>query len=99
MTSISTPTIQVRVTAVLQKLTAGQKMIEASGATVASLLEDVESRYPGFKAQLYSEDGKLHRFVNVYLNDEDIRYTGGVETAIKQGDVLDILPALAGGAS
>lgn len=99
MTSISTPTIQVRVTAVLQKLTGGQKTIEASGATVASLLEDMESRYPGFKAQLYGADGKLHRFVNVYLNDEDIRYTGGVDTAVKQGDVLDILPALAGGAS
>lgn len=99
MTSISTPTIQVRVTAVLQKLTGGQKTIEASGATVASLLEDMETRYPGFKAQLYGEDGKLHRFVNVYLNDEDIRYTGGVGTAVKQGDVLDILPALAGGAS
>ena len=99
MTSISTPTIQVRVTAVLQKLTGGQKTIEASGATVAALLDDVETRYPGFKAQLYGDDGKLHRFVNVYLNDEDIRYTGGVETPIKQGDVLDILPALAGGAS
>jgi molybdopterin synthase sulfur carrier subunit len=98
MTSISTPTIQVRVTAVLQKLTGGHKTIEASGGTVASLLEDVESRYPGFKAQMYGENGKLHRFVNVYLNDEDIRYTGGVETRVKQGDVLDILPALAGGA-
>ena len=51
-----------------------------------------------FKGRLYGEDGKLHRFVNVYLNDEDIRYMGGVEAGLKTGDVLDILPALAGGA-
>ena len=61
---------------------------------------DVGSRIvsPGFKAQMFGDDGKLHRFVNVYLNDEDIRYTGGPETVLKAGDVLDILPALAGGA-
>jgi len=98
MTAAASPTIQVRVTAVLQKLTNGQKSIEASGATVGAILDDIESRYPGFKAQMYGPDGKLHRFVNVYLNDEDIRYSGGVDTAVKTGDVLDILPALAGGA-
>ncbi len=97
MTSITTPAIQVRVTAVLQKHTGGQKAVDASGTNVREVLEDMESRFPGFKAQMYGPDGKLHRFVNVYLNDEDIRYTGGVETALKQGDVLDILPALAGG--
>lgn len=99
MTSTTVPSIQVRVTAVLQKLTGGRKAIEATGATVAAIFEDIERRYPGFKAQMYTSDGKLHRFVNVYLNDEDIRYTGGVETSVKQGDVLDILPALAGGES
>ncbi len=67
--------------------------------TSAQIIEDLESRYPGFQQQMFSDDGKLHRFVNVYLNDEDIRYTGGVDTAIKDGDVLDILPALAGGAT
>ena len=97
MTTATDPTISVRVTAVLQKLTGGQKTVQASGATVASLLDDVEARFPGFKSQMYGEDGKLHRFVNVYLNDEDIRYTGGLDTAVKAGDVLDILPALAGG--
>lgn len=91
------PTVTIRVTAILQKLTGGQKSVEAKGGTVGLLLEDIESRYPGFKAQMYGDDGKLHRFVNVYLNDEDIRYTGGLETAVKEGDVLDILPALAGG--
>lgn len=97
MTSTTTPTVQVRVTAVLQKLTGGQKTIEASGSNVAAVFDDMESRYPGIRAQLYAPDGKLHRFVNVYLNDEDIRYMGGPETELKPGDVLDILPALAGG--
>ena len=98
MTSTTAPSIQVRVTAVLQKLTGGQKTVEASGNNVREVLENIETRYPGFKAQMYGPDGKLHRFVNVYLNDEDIRYTGGVDTPLKQGDILDILPALAGGA-
>ncbi len=98
MTAATSPSIQVRVTAVLQKLTNGQKTVEARGATVAEVLDDIDNRFPGFRAQMYGGDGKLHRFVNVYLNDEDIRYTGGVATALKQGDVLDILPALAGGA-
>jgi MoaD family protein len=97
MTALTTPTINVRVTAVLQKLTGGQKSVEARGETVAAIIDDLEARFPGFRAQLYGGDGKLHRFVNVYLNDEDIRYTGGTDTAVKQGDVLDILPALAGG--
>jgi MoaD family protein len=97
MTAAAEPTVQVRVTAVLQKLTGGQKTVEAQGANVGQIIEDLESRHPGFRQQMFTDDGKLHRFVNVYLNDEDIRYTGGVETAIKDGDVLDILPALAGG--
>jgi len=97
MTSATTPTVQVRVTAVLQKVTGGQKAVEAAGQTVGDVLADIDSRFPGFRQQLYAEDGKLHRFVNIYLNDEDIRYTGGPETAVKSGDVLDILPALAGG--
>ena len=95
--SVETPSIQVRVTSVLQKLTGGAKSVSASGATVAAVLEDIDGRFPGFRKQMFGEDGKLHRFVNIYLNDEDIRYTGGPETAIKVGDVLDILPALAGG--
>lgn len=97
MTSATTPTVSVRLTAVLQKLTGGQKTVEATGKTVAEVFDDIEARFPGFKAQVYGPDGKPHRFVNIYLNDEDIRYTGGVDTAVKAGDVLDILPALAGG--
>ena len=98
MTSVTEPIVTVRVTAVLQKLTNGQKAVEARGATVGAILEDLEGRHPGFRAQMIADDGKIHRFVNVYLNDEDIRYTGGVETSVNSGDVIDILPALAGGA-
>ncbi len=98
MTSATAPTINVRVTAVLQKVTGGKKVVEANGNTVAQVFDDIEEKYPGFKGQVYGPDGKLHRFVNIYLNDEDIRYTGGVDTALKPGDTLDILPALAGGA-
>ncbi|MEX2080678.1 MAG: MoaD/ThiS family protein [Dehalococcoidia bacterium] len=97
MTTVTEPTIQVRVTAVLQKLTGGKKTIEASGGTIGALLDDIEAQHPGFKGQVYGGDGKLHRFVNLYLNDEDVRYMGGVDAAVKPGDVLDILPALAGG--
>ena len=97
MTSATAPTVNVRVTAVLQKVTGGKKTVEAQGATVAEVFEHIEAQHPGFKAQVYGDDGKLHRFVNIYLNDEDIRYTGGLDTAVKAGDTLDVLPALAGG--
>ena len=90
-------TVNVRVTSVLQKLTGGLKLVPAKGGTVRAVLDDIDGRYPGFKSQMYGEDGKLQRFVNIYLNDEDIRYMGGADAALKSGDTLDILPALAGG--
>ena len=89
-------TVEVKVTANLQKMVGGKRSVQAEGASVRELLDDLDSRYPGFKSQIVT-DGQIHRFVNIYLNDEDIRYTGGVDTAIKAGDVLDVLPALAGG--
>ncbi len=71
MTTMAGATIKVRVTSVLQKVTGGQKTVEASGSTVAEVFDDIETRHPGFKAQVYGPDGKPHRFVNIYLNDED----------------------------
>jgi molybdopterin converting factor small subunit len=68
------------------------------GATVGALLADLDAKYPGFKEQISGEDGELHRFVNVYVNDEDIRYLNALETALSESDVVSILPALAGGA-
>ena len=91
-------TVEVRVTANLQKMVAGQRSLQGEGANVGELLDDLDSRYPGFKGQIVT-DGQLHRFVNIYLNDEDIRFLDKLETLIKEGDPLSILPALAGGAA
>ncbi len=90
--------VEVRVTANLQKMVAGQRSLQGEGANVGELLDDLESRYPGFKGEIVT-DGQLHRFVNIYLNDEDIRFLDKLETLIKEGDTLSILPALAGGAA
>ena len=88
--------VEVRVTSVLQKVV-GAKAVQTSGGTVGEVLEQVNTLHPGFKAQITTEDGSLHRFVNIYINDEDIRYLQSLETPVKEGDVLSILPALAGG--
>jgi MoaD family protein len=87
--------VEVKVTSVLQKLT-GAKIVQGEGGTVAELLSDLDGKYPGFRKQIM-QDGSLHRFVNIYLNDEDIRYLGQLDTPVKDGDSVSILPALAGG--
>ncbi len=91
-------TVEVRVVANLQKIVGGQRSLQGDGANVGELLDDLDSRYPGFKGQIVT-DGQLHRFVNIYLNDEDIRFLRQLETPLKEGDTLSILPALAGGAA
>ena len=88
--------VEVRVTSILQRIV-GTKSVQSEGATVAELLEDVNTRFPGFKEQISMDDGSLHRFVNIYINDEDIRFLQSLETPVQEGDVLSILPALAGG--
>jgi MoaD family protein len=88
--------VEVRVTAVLQRLTGGAKTVQSQGETIGAVLEHLDAAYPGFKANVM-QDGKLHRFVNIYLNDEDIRYLGQLDTPVHDGDVVSILPALAGG--
>ncbi len=89
-------TVDVRVTANLQKMVGGKRSVPGQGSTVRELLDDLEGRYPGFKGQLVT-DGEIHRFVNIYLNDEDIRFLKKLDTPINDGDTLSILPALAGG--
>ena len=89
--------ITVRVTSSLQTLV-GAKSVEGEGSTIGELLANLDSRYPGFKDQISGDDGQLHRFVNVYVNDEDIRYLQALDTPMKDGDTVSILPALAGGA-
>lgn len=89
--------VEVQIPAVLKKLTGGAKSVKGEGQTVRELLENLDREYPGIKKQLTSDEGELHRFVNVYLNDEDIRFLQQMETPVKDGDVVSILPAIAGG--
>ena len=89
--------VQVHVTSVIQKAVDGQRQVTADGNTVGEVIANLESRYPGFRATVMDDSGQLHRFVNIYLNDEDIRYLQGTDTALSDGDQVSILPALAGG--
>jgi len=88
--------IEVRIPTILRTYTDGAKAVDASGATLEELIGDLETRHPGIKARLVDE-GKLRRFVNVYLNDEDVRFLGGLETPVSDGDTVTVLPAVAGG--
>ncbi len=90
-------TVEVQIPAVLKKLTGGAKSVKGDGHTVRELLENLDREYPGIRQQLTGEDGQLHRFVNIYLNDEDIRFLQQMETPLQDGDVISILPAIAGG--
>ena len=90
--------IEVKLAANLQKLVGGQKSVSASGSTVGEVIDDLESRHPGIKETIMA-DGQIHRFVNIYLNDEDIRFLEQLDTRLSEGDTLSVLPALAGGAA
>jgi MoaD family protein len=89
--------IEVRIPALLQRAVGGAKLIQGQGRTVKELLDNLDSQYPGFKERMLTGDGKLHPFIRVYLNDEDISFLGELEAPLKDGDVLSILPAMAGG--
>ncbi len=89
--------VTVNVTSVIQQVVNGQKAFAAEGATVGELIDNIESQYPGFAHQIMDESGQLRRFVNIYLNDEDVRYLQGKDTPIGDGDEVSFLPALAGG--
>lgn len=89
--------VQVRIPTQLRSLTDGASEVEASGATVSTLLDDLEGRHPGFKERLLDESGRLRRFLNVYLNGEDVRFLDGLSTPVPDGAELSIVPAVAGG--
>jgi|TARA_Y100000994_G_scaffold115478_1_gene94936 molybdopterin synthase sulfur carrier subunit len=89
--------VTVNVTSVIEKLVGGQRSFESVGDSVKSLIENINEAYPGFSDQILEEDGELRRFVNIYLNDEDIRYLDGLNTELTDDDTVSILPALAGG--
>ena len=88
--------IAVKVTSVLQRVV-GARSVQSEGNTIAEVLSRIDQQYPGFREQIAEEDGSLRRFVNIYVNDEDIRYLQSLETPVKEGDIVSILPALAGG--
>jgi len=89
--------VEVRVPSVLRKHTDGEKTVQGEGATLRELVSDLERRHPGLGAALMAEDGGLHRFIQTYVNDEDVRFLGGLETPLADGDEVSILPAVAGG--
>jgi molybdopterin synthase sulfur carrier subunit len=89
--------VEVRLPTLLRTHTDGAAMVNADGATVGEVFGELVERYPGLAGQLLAEDGGLHRFVNVYANDEDIRYLDQLDTKVADGDVISILPAVAGG--
>ncbi|MFC9063768.1 MoaD/ThiS family protein [Streptomyces carpaticus] len=90
--------IEVRIPTILRTYTDGAKAVTGAGATLAELITDLDSRHPGIRARLVEENGELRRFVNVYLNDEDVRFLKGSATELTDGDQVTILPAVAGGA-
>ena len=90
--------IEIRIPTILRSYTGGAKSVAGSGDTLADLLADLESRHTGLRERLVA-DGGLRRFVNIYLNDEDVRFLGGLDAPVKDGDTVTVLPAVAGGAS
>jgi molybdopterin synthase sulfur carrier subunit len=88
----------VRIPPVLRPSTGGEKEVTAEGSSVGEVLRSLASQHPATQSQLFGEDGELNRYVNVYLNDEDVRLLDGLDTKVGEGDSVVILPAMAGGA-
>lgn len=89
--------VEVRLPTLLRQYTDGTASVTAEGATIGDVFAAIVGQYPGLGGQLIDESGALHKFVNVYVNDEDIRYLDSLGTAVAEGDVVSILPAVAGG--
>ncbi len=89
--------IEVRIPTILRQYTGGEKQVQADGSSLATLIDDLDAKHPGIKGRLVTDAGSLHRFVNVYVNDEDVRFTGALDTGLSDGDEVTILPAVAGG--
>jgi sulfur-carrier protein len=88
--------VEVRIPTILRTYTNGEKAVDGAGDSLSALIDDLEARHPGLKDRLI-EDGDLRRFVNVYVNDEDVRFIGGLEAPVAEGDQVVVLPAVAGG--
>jgi molybdopterin synthase sulfur carrier subunit len=89
----------IKIPVVLRSSTGGAKEVSADGGDVGTVLNALAEQHPDLKSQLFGADGSLNRYVNVYLNDEDVRVLGGLDTEVRETDVLNVLPAMAGGAA
>jgi molybdopterin converting factor small subunit len=91
--------VEVRLPTVLRQHAGGQPSVKANGATLGEVFEDLVRQFPGLDGQVVTTDGVLHKFVNVYVNDDDVRYLDKLETKVSDDDVITVLPAVAGGAA
>ena len=89
--------IRVRIPTPLRRFTGGSEEVNVSGDTIAAVVADLERQFPGIKDRICDEDGKVRRFVNLYVNGDDIRFLSELETPVKEGDEISIVPAIAGG--
>lgn len=89
--------VEVRIPTVFRKFTGGEATTQVEPGTLQSMVDELGSRFPGLKDQLLTKEGDIHRFVNVYVNDEDARYLGKLEAPVADGDVVSLLPSVAGG--
>jgi sulfur-carrier protein len=87
----------VRIPTPLRKLTEGKEEVAATGANIGELIADLDRQYPGLKARIFDDNGQVKRFVNIFANEEDIRFLQNLETPVKDGDEVSIVPAIAGG--
>ncbi|MDH5477441.1 MAG: MoaD/ThiS family protein [Nitrospinota bacterium] len=89
--------VKVRIPTPLQRLTKGESEIAGTGETIKEVIAGLEANFPGFSERLYDEEGKLRRFINIYVNEEDIRFLDGENTKLSDGDDISVIPAIAGG--
>ncbi len=90
-------TVNVRIPTIMRPHTGGEAKVQLTGDTVGQIITELTTKFPGIAGQIVTEDGQLHRFVNVYVNDDDVRYVGKLDAPVKDGDEVSILPAVAGG--
>ncbi len=91
--------VQVRIPTPLRKFTGGQESVSVDGNSIGAILDDLEQKHPGIKERICDADGAVRRFVNLYLNGDDIRFLENLDSAVKEGDEVSIVPAIAGGRS
>ena len=89
--------INVRIPTPLRKFTGGKEQVEAEGSNISEIISNLETTCPGIKEKLYDDKGAIRKFLNIYLNDEDIRFMESLETSVKDGDTIALIPAIAGG--